>query len=525
MSGASKGANELLLKGALVYDGLGNPPSQADLLISNGLVKAVAPSLPEKGGVELFDARGLSLAPGFIDAHGHSDVSLLAAPEAFGKISQGVTTEISGNCGLSVFPATPEVRDHFKELYRQYPVDFTWSDLDGYAKELERRAPAMNIASLCGHNTLRACVCGYKDAPCGEAKLKAMSKLLSEELSKGAAGFSTGLIYVPGKFSSFEELACLAKALAGSGKPHTTHLRSEGACLLEALEEAVAISNAGGCRLHISHLKTSGKDNWGKLDAALETVAKFKREGMSISADRYPYIYSKTSLSVALPAPFSDLDDVALAEFLREDSEYAALETALLSSTRDWSLVILASTNAAFVKAFCGLSVSEISAKLSMTPARLVARLMREDAAGTEGAFGGMCQANQDRILSLPWLCCGSDESARPQSYALGRSHPRGFGSFPRFLKAVAATQGMAEAIRRSTSLPAAIFGLKGRGRIVPGCVADLTLFNESKLKDEATFAEPHKASSGIEAVFVAGVLSFTPSGGSVGRAGHLLRL
>ena len=525
MNSKTSAKSDFLIKGATVYDGSGKVPFAADVRISKGLVSELGPSLAERPGDELVEATGLSLAPGFIDAHGHSDVSLLAAPEAFSKISQGITTEISGNCGLSVFPATPEVREHFKDLYKQYPVDFNWSDLDGYAAELERRSPAMNVASLCGHNTLRACVCGYTDTPCGEAQISAMSKLLSEELARGAAGFSTGLIYVPGKFSTFDELAALAKTLGLSGKPHTTHLRSEGTRLLEAIEEAVSISKSGKCRLHISHLKTSGRTNWGKLDSALSLIAKAQAEGLEITADRYPYVHSKTSLSIALPPPFCDMADVAISKALRDDSAFEALETGLLASSRDWSIVILASTNAFFAQPLCGMSIAEISSLLHCSPACLVARLMRDDAAGTEGAFGGMSQGNLELILSQPWLCCGSDESARPKDYSIGRSHPRGFGSLPRFLNMLAPESGMAEAIRRVTSLPASIFGLKGRGIIATGAVADLTLFDESNLGDYASFAEPHAVSSGIEAVFVSGVLSYTASQGSIGRAGHLLRL
>jgi N-acyl-D-amino-acid deacylase len=510
----------ILIRGAKLYDGSGSEPYLADVSISDGVIKDIGAELPE-AGAEIVDAKGLSLSPGFIDAHGHSDISLLAAPEALGKISQGVTTEICGNCGLSAFPCNDEVKAHFKELYRQYDVEFNWSDFNGYAAELERRAPAINLVSLCGHNTLRACVCGYKDVPCGETQLHAMRRLLSTSLADGAAGLSTGLLYVPGKFSTKEELSSLASLLGR--KPHTTHLRSEGARLLEALEEAVDISRTAACRLHVSHFKTSGRDNWHKLDKAIDLL---QGSGLEITADRYPYIHSKTSLSIALPQPFSEMDDVSLRELLRRDgASLHSLEEGLLASSRDWTTVILASTGAGLAKGFCGQDISSIASALSCSPAQLVARLMLEDAPGTEAAFGGMSEDNLERLLSLPWLCCGSDESARPRDFSIGRSHPRGFGSFPRFINMLASKSGMAEALRRVTSLPASIFGLKGRGLVAKGFHADLVLFDERKLKDAATFIEPHALASGIEAVFVSGQLSYTPSGLSTGRSGRLLHI
>jgi N-acyl-D-amino-acid deacylase len=302
-------------------------------------------------------------------------------------------------------------------------------------------------------------------------------------------------------------------------------LRSEGARLVEALAEAIEISKTGGCRLHVSHLKTSGRDNWGKLDKALELIAKAQSEGLCVSADRYPYIYSKTNLSVVLPPPFSDMDDASIETALRDEAAFTSLEHGLRSSTRDWNMVLLASSKASFAKELCGLSMADAAAKLSLSVSQLVAKLMREDATGAEAAFGGMSQFNLERILALPWLACGSDESARPLDFSIGRSHPRGFGSFPRFLNMVAGRFGMPEAVRRATSLPAELFKLQGRGAIAKGFHADLTLFDERKLKDEASFNSPHKPASGIEAVYVAGRLSFSPANGSCGRAGAALRI
>ncbi len=497
-----------LIKNANIADGSGSESRAGDVAFENGMIAAVGQNLPKTGAGKIIDARGLCLAPGFIDSHGHSDISILAAPEATGKISQGVTTEIVGNCGLSAFPVTDKNREHLEELYRNYNEKLTWTDAAGYAKELSGRNPAINIVSLCGHNSLRAAVCGYEKKEISGEDISTMKELLSKNLRQGAVGFSTGLLYVPGKFAKSPEIVELLKELSSAAKPYCTHLRSESMFLVESIRESICMCAASGApKLHISHLKTARKENWGKLDEALSAIDEGRKQDIEITADRYPYIESMTQLSIILPDSYGDLDSVSLEKKLAEPGAPEDLEKKLKSASPDrWKNIKLICCAQKDLKAMFGKSLEEIAQKTGISPERLCVDILREDSAGALAAFcGGMSLDNMRKIIRQPFVACGSDENARPEDYSIGRSHPRAFGSFPRFINMVRQSEGLEEAIRKITSLPAAIFGLKKRGLIKPGFIADMALFDPDKLKDNADFANPHALCEGIEKVFVSG--------------------
>lgn len=286
--------NSGMIRNANICDGSGAQPIQADLRFENGIITEIGKSLSAHSFPE-FHAENLILSPGFIDIHAHSDLSLAAEPEAFGKISQGITTEVSGNCGLSPFPIlTGEVRSHLEKIYQKYHFPITWSDFEGYISAVEQQKPAINFASFCGYNTLRANFTGYENREFPPEKQKKMKELLKKMLSQGAVGLSTGLLYVPGNFASTEELELAASALKNTGKPVSTHLRSEGDSLIEALLEAIKIARSADNRLQISHLKTALPRNWNKIDQLLNTIREAKNNGMTIHADRYPYTHAQT---------------------------------------------------------------------------------------------------------------------------------------------------------------------------------------------------------------------------------------
>lgn len=513
-----------LLADVLLYDGLGNPPYSADLLLEDDRIRQIVRhGTVVFPGVKQENFSGCSVSPGWIDAHGHSDASLFAAPEAFGKISQGITTEIAGNCGLSAFPVTcGEVREHLRILYARYGLNPDWTDFRGYADALDLRRPAINLACLCGHNTLRAAVLGYDRKTPAPEELAAMCRLLKKCLEQGAAGFSTGLLYVPGCFSAEAELLALLETTAHSGRPYATHLRNEGDRLEEALEEAIRLSRMSGAALQLSHLKTALPRNWHKLDSVLERINRARAAGQCIHADRYPYTYSQTSLSIVLESPFDVMTDRAIRDALQEEDTFRKAQEMLSVSGRDWSRVILSCSNAPSAEGLCGHSVKEAAELRGCTPAELTVKILREDAPGTMAAFGGMSEENLKRILAQDWVCCGTDETARPQDVSLGTSHPRGFGSFPRFI-AELRTQGlpMERIIPRLTALPAQIFRLRNRGAIVPGAMADLVVFDEEKLSSAADFQHPHTLASGIVRVFVAGHSAYDGMTGTVSSPGY----
>ena len=519
----------VLLAGVLLYDGSGSAPFEADILLGDGKILQVEPAgkvlFP---GAEVRKLSGLSVSPGWIDVHAHSDASLLADPEAFGKISQGITTEVSGNCGLSAFPLyTDEVREHLRTLYSVYDIDPDWTDFSSYAERIERRRPAVNPVFLCGHNTLRANVSGYRQPEMTSAALAEMNRLLSLQLRQGTAGISTGLLYTPGCFADEPELLSLLRTAAGYNGVYATHLRSEGDNLEEALQEAVRLAEQARITLQISHLKTALPRNWHKLDSVLEIIAEAHRRGVDIHADRYPYTASQTSLSIVLPAPFDTMTDAAIRNLLQTDpsARKQALDL-LAASGRDWTRVILSQTGAKTGEGLVGMNLADAASKAGKTPAELVVEFLSEDAPGTLGAFSGMSDDNLKRILAQEWVCCGTDETARPADYSLGRSHPRGFGSFPRFIRLLREQNvPMAEIIRRLTSLPARIFRLAGRGLVRPGMSADLVAFDEEKLSSSADFRQPHAPADGIINVFVNGVPAYDGRAKKVtARAGQVLR-
>ncbi|MEA4862536.1 MAG: amidohydrolase family protein [Victivallaceae bacterium] len=508
-----------LITNVTIIDGTGSAAREGELLFGDGVVKQVAYRRGEIGAgaaATTFDGRGLTLAPGFIDAHGHSDLSILAAPEAVGKISQGITTEISGNCGLSPFPITDLNREHLETLWKNYGEKLTWNDFAGYRRELVRRNVAINLYSLCGHNTLRAAVAGYETRDLSRAQLDRMRVLLLDALQHGAAGFSTGLLYSPGVYSSEAELLELAKVLAPFLRVYTTHLRSEGAQLLESVAESVRLCRGSGQRyLHISHLKTAGAANHYKIGELLEMIDRENADGnLAVTADRYPYVESLTQLSVALPPPYDRLDDVAVMSLLADPEKFSEAAAALASRGEDkLDSIRLVSTGHRPFQRFIGMKFIEIG-NICFKPASLIiAELLKADATGSMAAFCGMSMDNLRRILRRKYVACGTDESARPLGYELGVSHPRGFGSMPKFMQMLMEEDfSLESALARMTSLPARIFNLSNRGVIAPDMAADMVLFDPDRFHSEATFAKPHTPASGVHTVWVNGRIRYQHS-------------
>ena len=499
---------------AQVYDGSGQNNFHGTVCCEDGVIRLCTTEDLNLASYDVVDAEGLALAPGFIDAHSHSDMSILAAPEATGKVSQGITTEVIGNCGLSVYPINQNNREHLQELYRNYNIEITWNDLNGYMREVARRNTATDIVPLVGHNTLRASVCGYEKHQLSSAEIIEMQKYLAGCFDQGAVGVSTGLLYVPGKFADFDELVALLKIAAEYDKIYTTHLRSEGKTLIESVNETFAAAQKAALkRVHISHLKVAGRANWHKIDELINTIEAFRKNGFEVSADRYPYTESMTQLSIILPEPYDDMDDVTLENTLRDAEGFKTIYEALKKLPAErWQTVRLVSAKC--YEKFCGQSFDSIAESLNGDPALICAEILHADAAGALAAFQGMSEDNMLRIMNKDFVACGTDEGSRPLNYSIGRSHPRGFGSMSRFCN-ILRKNGMPleKVIQRMTSLPAQIFRLSGKGLIKENFMADMVLFEPDKFKDHATFAEPHQICSGIRKVWRRGEIIFEKKG------------
>ncbi len=517
---------DLLIRGALIYDGSGAQPALGNLAVNGDRIAAVG-ELAGATARNAIEAAGKALCPGFIDVHSHSDTYLLIEPSAPSKISQGVTSEIIGNCGASAAPRTPLTRLPSDWADKSYPA--SWESVADYRALLEQVRPAVNVMMLAGHNRLRSDIMGYAARAATADEVAGMCRLLEQSFDEGMRGLSTGLLYTPGCFSEPGEVRALARVAARRGGIYTTHMRSEGARLLESLDETLELGRSTGVRLQISHLKTSGRAHWGKLDAALDRLRGARAGGLDLAADRYPYTAASTDLDVLLPDWAAGDGREAVLARLADPAQRARIRDDILSGRAGdyWGSVQIASTHHPDNLRFQGRPLNEVAATLGLEPVDAALHLMATDALHTSAVFFGMSEENLTRILAEPYVMIGSDASLCAPEGVLGRDHPhpRAYGTFPRFLRA--ALDGRAvpvsEAIRKMTALPAAQFALKGRGVIAPGAFADLVVFDPAAVRDLATYEQPHQFAAGIEHVVVNGVTTYRPGKISATRAGRVL--
>lgn len=343
-----------------------------------------------------------------------------------------------------------------------------------------------------------------------------MARLLAEALDEGASGLSTGLIYTPGLFSEPDEVLALARVAAARGALYATHMRSEGDRLLEAIDEVLELARRTGIRTQISHLKTAGRANWPKLDAALERIAAARAQGMQVHADRYPYVASGTALDSRLPAWAQAGGNDAILERLRDPATATRLARELAESTDPayWDGVMIGGTRDPGLRRFRGATVTAVARDFGCDPVAAYLRLLLQDNLSTQAFFFGMSEENMRRIYAEPWVMVGSDASIRSVTGPLSADHPhpRAFGAFARFLRLAldgAIGLSLEEAIRRMTSLPAEALGLRDRGWLRPGAWADIAVFDAARVRDLATYAAPHRYAEGVRWTIVNGQIAF----------------
>ena len=425
---------KLLLKGFVCSDDFSSVNRRAVLIADDRIVAVENDIYGSCAADRTIEFKDEIISPGFIDAHGHSDISALSAPDCFTKISQGITSEICGNCGLSAFPVTAANRRHLSELYSNYPVEISWHDLKSYMSEIIRITPSMNLFPLTGHNTLRAAIAGYETKELSGIQLDAMCRLLADQFESGSPGLSSGLLYVPGIFSSPDELLALMKTTAAYNKVYTTHLRSEGSNLLESLEETLSLARKANLKkVLISHLKTAGNSNFHKLDAALEMIRHYRTLGMDVRFDRYPYIESQTMLSVVLGEKYSNYGDRELSGLLQDPEERLQAVTHL-HNTRDdnyWQTRRLAGTTH---PAYCKFQ-GEFFAGIPGDPAQVIVEILSSCAETSTVAAANMSEENMLKIISAPEALFSSDGNALPPDARFGRPHPRSSGSAAKFAR------------------------------------------------------------------------------------------
>ncbi|MGZ3567720.1 MAG: N-acyl-D-amino-acid deacylase family protein [Thermodesulfobacteriota bacterium] len=509
-------SSSLLIRGALVIDGSNQEPFRGDIAIENGMIEEVSPSINDRGKA-VVEADGLVLSPGFIDIHSHTDLTIFKHPLAESKALQGVTTEVIGNCGIGGFPVNDERKailiDYLKMHDFHLPsYGLNWNHLNQYADQLERIGLGLNLAPLVAHGTLRIATLGAEDRIPSNKEFERMKNLLRDSLEQGAWGFSTGLIYPPGSFAKTEELIELARIVARYGAIYTSHIRGEGATLMEALDEAIYIGKKSGVRVEVSHLKAMGKDNWGRGKEALLKLEKASREGVDIAADQYPYEATGTSLTALVPhwAHAGGVSELLKRLASPETAERLQREILREIDQRGGpSRIVIAEIGSAKNIELSGKNVGQIAALWNCSPEIAVMRLLREEKAAVGAVYFSLSGEDVAAILSSDQVSVGSDGMGMNAEEDLGKStHPRSYGTFPRILGLYAREKGilsMAKAIYKMTGLAAGRVGLRNRGLVQPGFTADLVLFDPVTIRDRSTFEHPHQYAAGVVHTWVNG--------------------
>ncbi len=510
----SRSVGNLLFTGGMVYDGLGSPAIEADVLVAGDRIVAIGHNL-EASGATVVPIAGKALAPGFIDIHGHTDLSLLVDPRAFSKVHQGVTTEVVGQDGDSLGPLREKDFEELAAAYRnRYGVVIDFRYLPEFFSQLRRSGTAINIASMVGTGTIRQYVVGGEDREATPDEIDEMRAIVRAAIAAGACGLSSGLEYLPGAFASTDELVMLASELQGSGLPYATHMRNEDDRGLAAIEEAIQIGRMAGVPVQLSHLKAQGKRNWWKAKIALDMIDAARADGLDVTADRYPYVAYSTTLAALFPVWAREGGTEDFIGRLTDPGRSAAIQAdvnAKIEQLGNWDAVQITSTVNDSLSWANGRRLGELAVERGQAPYEMLEQIIVGDRNRTSMVGFGMGEENTASILAHPWTMICSDGGARAPSgpLAQGSPHPRCYGSFPRVLGHYSRDLGifpLEVAIQKMTSMPADRIKLAGRGRIVEGAFADLVVFDPSEVADRATFEKPHQIPVGIEHVVVNGV-------------------
>ena len=466
------------------------------------------------------DARGLAVAPGFINMLSWANESLIQDGRSQGDIRQGVTLEVMGE-GSSMGPLTDSMRKEMIEEQADIKYDVPWTTLGEYLDYLAKKGISPNVASFVGATSLRVLEIGYADRPPTPAELGRMQALARQAMEEGAMGLASALIYAPAFYASTDELVALSTAVAPYGGMYISHMRSEGARLLEAIDELITISREAGVPAEIYHLKAAGQPNWPKLEAAIAKIEQARAAGLRITADMYNYIAAATGLNASMPPWVQERGYKEWAARLKDPAIRARVAQEMRTPTDKWEnyflgvgspdKILLIAFKADSLKYLTGKTLAEVARLRGKSPEETAMDLVIQDGSRVEAVYFVMSEDNVRRQLRLPWVSFDSDAgSYAPEGVFLKSNvHPRAYGTFARLLGKYVRDEKvltLQEAIRRLTSLPADNLKLRERGRLVPGYYADIVIFDPNTIQDHATFEKPHQYSTGVRDVFVNGV-------------------
>ncbi len=525
---------DILIKGGTVLDGTGAEGFTADVGIVDDRIAAVG-DLSESHAGRTIDASHRRVAPGFVDIHTHSDISVLFHPQQESIISQGVTTQVVGNCSLCIGFATDDDIFAFEQRWLGvHGLKIDWKDMEGHLRRVENSGVATNYVMLAGQGTLRKRVVGLEHRPPTSEEMARMKAELHSAFQSGAWGISTGLEYTPSQYADVTELAELSRVAAEYGGIYASHLRNEGDLLEEAVAEAIEIGERAGIAVQLSHHKAEGRRNWGKVRSTLRMVEEARARGLDVQLDQYPYTAFQTSMAVQfLPSWANVGDNDTILARLTDPEQRAAILADIRANHADWD--DLDSWDSVQIgvcrsnRSLQGKSIADISRNKGQNPIETVLDIILEEKNFVSAINFAINEDDIAYVMRHPLTMIGSDAVGTCPRGKMGedRVHPRSYGTFPRVLGRYVRGMGVlkeAEAIRKMTSMPADRLGLPDRGRIAPGQFADMVVYDPATVEDRATFAESHHFSRGIETVLINGRVAWEHGARANAIPGRVLR-
>jgi N-acyl-D-amino-acid deacylase len=528
---------DVLIKNGRIVDGSGRPAYNADIAIKDKRIARIG-NLANATATRTIDARGMIVAPGFIDMLGQSETYLLIDPRGMSKVMMGVTSEITGE-GESIAPINERQIKEQEDFLKRFNLTIDWSTLDQYFKRLEKQGTGLNLGTFVGATQVREYVIGYENRPPTPAELESMKNLVAAAMHDGALGLSTSLQYIPARFATTDELVELAKVARQYGGIYATHQRSEANALDESLHEVFEIARRARIPVEIWHLKTAYKKNWGRMPEILARIKQARARGLDVTADIYPYIAGSTSLSACLPPWAQEGGVEKMLDRLRDKPTRERIKKEISEDHKDWENIYLGSGGASGVligsvvnrdlEPMQGKRLSEIAAEKKKDPLDALFDFILADHAQTGAIYFMMSEEDMRAAMRAPFVsfCTDSGSRATDGPLAGSKSHPRGWGSYPRILGRYVRDEhllSLESAIHKMTGGPAARVGLKDRGLLRAAMFADITIFDPRTVIDRATFESPNQYPVGIEYVLVNGQISVAKGQRTSALAGQVIR-
>ncbi len=525
---------DLVFQKARIVDGTGNPWFWGEVGIEGDQITGIG-DLFGASARRVIDLEGAVLSPGFIDLHSHSDFTTAAFPRAESMVTQGITTQLTGNCGLSPFPVEKEKLAFLKDytaFIGSEDLSFEWQNVKGFAAYLERLPLSFNIALQVGHGSVRIAAMGFEKRDPRANELAMMEKLTAQAMEEGAFGISSGLIYPPGSYSQTGELISLAKVAARFDGFYSSHIRGEGATLLTAVEEAIRIGQEARVPVQLSHHKAAGKANWGLVNDSLKLIDDALGRGEDVMADQYPYSAGQTTLTALLPVWALEGGVEGMRERLNDPDQKTKIYQAMAGASSDSGTSQFGLDTVTIIglaeqanQPFEGLRLTEIAARCGKDPVETVFYLLLSEKKGPSIIVHSMSEEDVRQVMRHPAVAVGTDGSNVNTGFK-NKVHPRFYGTFPRVLGKYVREEkvlNLEEAIRKMTSLPARRLGRKDLGLVRPGYQADLVIFDPATVGDRATYQDPHRYSAGINYVTVNGQLVIEEGQETEVKAGKVL--